>query len=81
MERTTTARPYGGSMPEIVKDQQGSHWAGMEGEGELRMPSEIPLGIGQALQDSVGLIGALGFYSECDGALWSFEQRRNDLVT
>jgi len=25
-------RPHGGSMPEIFKDQQGSHWAGMEGE-------------------------------------------------
>lgn len=22
-----------------------------------------------------------GFYSKCEGALWSFEQRRNDLVT
>lgn len=24
--------PRGGSMPEIFKDQQGSHWAGTEGE-------------------------------------------------
>lgn len=25
-------RPYGGSTPGLVKDQQGSHWAGMDGE-------------------------------------------------
>lgn len=61
------------------KEATGLQWRGRE--GELKMLSEITLGVGQTLQDFVGMMRASGLYSECDGALWSFEQRRNALLT
>lgn len=39
------------------------------------MLSEITLGVGQTLQDSVGMMKAFGFCSQCGGVL-SFEQEK-----